>query len=451
MRLLDPLFRWPAVDDLFDDRSRVQSLLDFEAALARAEARTGVIPAQAAEAIASKCRAELFDLDAVARATGVAGTLAIPVVDRLAALVTRDDPGAAAYVHWGATSQDAIDTGLVLQLRRSLDVISGELRRLADALAMLADRHRETLLAGRTLLQHAVPTTFGLKAAGWLDAVTRHRQRLVDVKGRCLAVQLGGAVGNLAGLGSEGPQVAEALAADLRLALPDVSWHAHRDRVAEVATWVGLCTGTLGKIARDLALLAQTEIDEAHEPAGEGRGASSTMPQKRNPVAATVVSAAAVRVPGMVATVLAAMVQENERAAGGWHAEWETLPELVCVFAGALHHLADAAAGLEVDAERMRANLDASNGLVFAEAARMALAPRLGRVEAARSVAAACGRARAEGRHLREVLAADPGLASHLTTDALASLFEARNVVSAAGALVDRVLATHARLNAQEG
>ena len=450
MTLLDPLFRWPAVDALLDDHARVQAMLDFEAALARAEALAGVIPAAAAEAIAAKCRAELFDLDDLARATAVAGNVAIPLVERLSAFVARDDPGAAAYVHWGATSQDAIDTGLVLQLRSALGAIRGELQRLAELLAVLADRHRADLMAGRTLLQHAVPITFGLKAAGWLDAVTRHRARLREVMPRALALQLGGAAGTLAALGSDGPRVADALAGDLGLARPDVAWHAHRDRVAEIATWVGLCTGTLGKIARDLALLAQTEIDEVREARGEGRGASSTMPQKRNPVAATVVAAAAARVPGMVATVLAAMAQENERAAGGWQAEWETLPGLVGVFAGALHHLTDAIAGLEVDAERMRANLDRTGGLVFAEAVRLALAPRLGRAEAARTTAAACDRARAGGRPLREVLAVDPAVSPHLSGTDLAALFEAHGATEAASALVDRVLAAHGRMNAQE-
>jgi 3-carboxy-cis,cis-muconate cycloisomerase len=442
MRLLDPLFRWPAVEELFDDRARLQGMLDFEAALARAEARVGAIPSAAAEPIASRCRAELFDLDDVARAAAAAGTLALPVVERLTALVARDDAAAAAYVHWGATSQDAIDTGFVLQLRRALDAIAGELGRLANGLAALADGHRATLMAGRTLLQHAVPTTFGLKAAGWLDAVTRHRARLAEMKRRALAVQLGGAVGNLSALGSDGPKVAEALSRELGLAQPDMPWHAQRDRVAEVATWAGLCTGTLGTIARDLLLLAQTEVGEVREAAA---GTSSTMPQKRNPVAAVVVSAAAVRMPGLVASVLAAQVQEGERGAGGWQAEWEALPELVGVFAGALHRLADAVAGLEVDAGRMRANLDATGGLVFAEAVRMALAPRMGRAEAASAVAAACERARAEGRHLRDVLASEPALAAQLPAAERAALFEAGSATLSAGALIDRVLAAHAR------
>jgi 3-carboxy-cis,cis-muconate cycloisomerase len=450
MPLLDPLFRWPAVDALLDDRARVQAMLDFEAALARVQARAGVIPAPAAEAIAAKCRCALYDLDDLARATAAAGNPALPLVERLAALVAGDDPGASTYVHWGATSQDAIDTGLVLQIRRALDAVQGELRRLADGLASLSDRHRADVMAGRTLLQHAVPITFGLKAAGWLDAVTRHRARLREVRARALALQLGGAAGSLSVLGDAGPRVAEALAGELGLDLPAVAWHAHRDRTAEVASWIGLCTGTLGKIARDLVLLAQTEVDEVREPAGEGRGGSSTMPQKRNPVAATVAVAAAARVPGLVATLLSAMVQENERAAGGWHAEWETLPELASVFAGALHHLTDAVVGLDVDGGRMRANLDRSGGLVFAEAVRMALAPRVGRAEAARRTAAACARARAEGRPLREVLATDPDVAPHLPAAELASLFDLRAAVAPASALVDRVLAAHAGLNAEE-
>lgn len=448
MRLLDPLFRWPMVDALFDDRARVQAMLDFESALARAEAHAGVIPAAAAETIAARCRVELFDLEALAVAAARAGNVAIPLVDRLSALVSGDDAAAAAYVHWGATSQDAIDTGLVLQLGRALERIREELRHLANELAVLADRHRADPMAGRTLLQHAVPITFGLKVAGWLDAVTRHRARLREVRRRALALQLGGAAGTLAALGDAGPHVTEELARALGLVRPDVAWHAHRDRVAEVATWCGLCAGTLGKIARDLALLAQTEVDEVREPAGEGRGGSSTMPHKRNPVAATVVAAAAARVPGMVATALAAMGQEHERAAGGWHAEWETLPELVGVLAGALHHLTEAIAGLEVDTARMRANLDRTGGLVFAEAVRMALAPRLGRAEAARVTAAACDRARAEGKPLRDVLAADP--AGHLSAADADDLFGARGAVAAASALVDRVLAAHARTNAEE-
>jgi 3-carboxy-cis,cis-muconate cycloisomerase len=265
---------------------------------------------------------------------------------------------------------------------------------LAGALASLAEAHRTTLIAGRTWMQHAVPTTFGLKVAGWLDAVDRHRDRIARLRGRALVVQFGGAAGTLAALGDEGMEVAAALAEELKLPLPDLPWHAHRDRLAEVATTLGLLAGTLGKLARDVALHTQTEVAEVFEPAGEGRGGSSSMAHKRNPISSAVVLAAAARVPGLVATMLGAMVQEDERGLGGWQAEWETLPELV---GGALHHVTDTMAGLRVDVARMAANLDATRGLVLAEAAEVALAPRTGRAAARRTVEAACRRAQRKG------------------------------------------------------
>ena len=283
--MLGPLFRWDALEPLFSDRARLQGMLDFEAALARAEAATGMIPAQAAAAIAAKCKADLFDEGALARAAASAGNLAIPLVAQLGALVAKDDAEAARFVHWGATSQDAIDTGLVLQLRPALDRIGAELARLGDELARLAEVHRATPAVARTWMQQALPTTFGLKAAGWLDAVDRQRDRLAEVQRKALVLQFGGAVGTLAALGNAGLDVAAALAAELRLPLPDVPWHAHRDRLAGVAVTLGLCTGTLAKIARDLALSMQTEVGELLEPAAEGRGGSSTLPHKRNPVA----------------------------------------------------------------------------------------------------------------------------------------------------------------------
>jgi 3-carboxy-cis,cis-muconate cycloisomerase len=444
MTLLGRLFRWDAVEQFLDDRSRVQSLLDFEAALARAEARTGVIPAAAAPVIAARCSADLVDMEALARGAALAGNLAIPLVKQLTVLVSADDPVAARYVHWGATSQDAIDTGLVLRLRGATKQIEAEIERLAAALATLADAHRATIVAGRTWLQQAVPTSFGLKAAGWLDAVERHRGRLAELRRRALVLQFGGAVGSLAAVGVRGNEVAAALAEELELPLPDLPWHAHRDRMAEVATTLGLCTGSLGKIARDLSLHAQTEIGELAEPGAPGRGGSSTMPHKRNPVASAVVLAAAGRVPGLVATMLGAMVQEEERGLGGWHAEWETLPELVGLCGGALHHLTDAVAGLRVDTTRMAANLEATGGLIYAEAVQMALAEATGRGQAQRLVAAACDRARAEGRHLRDVLAADTGVTEHLAPADLARLFDPRKSLGVADSLIDRVLASHA-------
>jgi 3-carboxy-cis,cis-muconate cycloisomerase len=451
MSLLGPLFRWDEVDATFSDLAGVQGMLDFEAALARAEGRTGVIPRDAAVVIDAFCTAERFDLAALARDAALAGNLAIPLVRQLRALVREQDADAACFVHWGATSQDAIDTGLVLQLRAALDVMEAEVDRLADALASLAERHRSTPIAGRTWLQHAVPTTFGMKAAGWLDTVLRQRDRCASLRDRVFVLQLGGAVGTLAALGEKGPAVAALVAEELRLSLPDLAWHAHRDRIAEVATTLGLWVGTLGKIARDVALHAQTEVAELHEAEAEGRGGSSTMPHKQNPVASAVVIAAATRAPGLVATLLAAMLQEDERGLGGWQAEWETLPELVRLTGGALHQVTEMITAMRVDSARMAANLEASRGLVFAEGIQLALAAKMGCATAERVMQAAIRLARGKGNHLREVLANDPALAHDLPQVELERLFDLHRYVSVTGPLIDRVLRRHATANERRG
>jgi 3-carboxy-cis,cis-muconate cycloisomerase len=441
--LLGPLFGTAETAAVFADRARLQAMLDFEAALARAEARTGVIPAFAAPAIAAQCHADLFDVAELAQATARAGGPAIPLVKRLTALVAGEHPEAARYVHWGATSQDAMDTGLVLQLRRFLALVEVDLGRLAAALAALAEAHKTTPMVGRTWLQHAVPVTVGLKAAGWLDVIERHRTRFTDVGGRALCLQFGGAAGTLAALGERGLDVAEALAEDLNLALPNLPWHGHRDRVAEVGTTLGLLVGTLGKIARDLSLLTQTDVAEVFAPGGEGRGGSSTMPHKRNPVTAAVVLSAAMRAPGLVATLLTAMLQEHERGLGGWHAEWETLPALCLLAAGAVRRMSEMIETLELDPARMRDNLEATQGQILAEAVTMALGSRIGRLAAHELVEQACHQATSTRRHLRQVLGEDPAVAAHLTPADLDRLFEAEHYLGMAAAFVDRVLARH--------
>src|SRR3954470_10398786 len=435
--LLGPLFGTLEALAAFGDAARLQGMLDFEAGLARAQARLGVIPAAAAPAIAARARAGLFDAAEIGRAAAKAGNPAIPLVKRLTALVAEQDEAAARFVHWGATSQDAMDTGLVLQLRAFLGPLEADLGRLAAGLARLAGKHRDTAMVGRTWLQQALPTTFGLKAAGWLDAVGRHRRRLAEVRPR----QLGGAAGTLASLGGRGLEVADALAGELGLAAPALPWHGARDRVAELAAWLGLLVGTLGKVARDWSLMMQTEVGEVLEPAGEGRGGSSTMPHKRNPVAAAAVLAAAVRAPGLVATMLSAMVQEHERGLGGWHAEWETLPELAVLAAGALRQAAETVEGLEVDRGRMRANLGLTRGLVMAEAVQMALGAKLGRQQAHGLVERASKRAVAEGRELGAVLAEDGTVAAALAPGELDRLLDPSTYLGVAGAFVDRALA----------
>jgi 3-carboxy-cis,cis-muconate cycloisomerase len=443
--LTGSMFSTPAMQDAFAAHACVQAMLDFEAALARAEARVGVIPATAAAPIAACCNAARIDMPLLAHAAASAGNLAIPLVKQLTASVGQDDKEAAKYVHWGATSQDAIDTGLVLQLRHALDLIDADLGQLADALARLAEQHRNTPLVGRTWMQHALPITFGLKAAGWLDAVLRHRERLETLRGRVLVLQFGGAAGTLASLGDKGLQVATALGEELKLAVPDTPWHTQRDRVVEVATVLGMLVGTLGKIARDISLQMQTDVAEVAEPVAEGRGGSSTMPHKRNPVGCAAVLTAAVRVPALVSTMLSGMVQEHERALGGWQAEWDTLPEIVQLSAGALQQMRQVASGLTVDSARMLGNLNATRGQIMAEAVTLALGGKIGRMAAHQLVEKACHRAAGTGEHLRQTLAQDAAIANELTPAELDRLLDPSNYLGQAAAFVDRVLATYRR------
>jgi 3-carboxy-cis,cis-muconate cycloisomerase len=441
MALLDSVFGSAAMDEVFSDRARLQGMLDFEAALARAAAKCGLMPVAAADAIASKCRADLIDVSALSAATALSLNPAIPLVKQLTALVANDDKDAAQFVHWGATSQDVNDTGLILQIRDALAILGVDFDSLSRGLVALARKHRSTPIAGRTLMQHALPTSFGLKVAIWFDAVNRHRGRLAEMRKRVLVVQFGGAVGTLAALGEKGLPVASALANELRLEVPPAPWHPQRDRLAEVATTLGLCVGTLGKIARDISLHAQTEIGEVREPSGEGRGGSSTMPHKRNPVTAGVVLAAATRVPGLVSTMLSAMVQEDERGLGNWPAEWETLPEIFRLTGGALHQLAKIVPHLEVDTGRMRRNLDATQGMIFAEAVAMSLGKHIGKAAAHKLVEAASSRAREAGKHLREVLEQDKSVTERLSSAELDTLFRPENYLGSAEQFVDRVIA----------
>lgn len=443
--LLDPLFRTDAMREIFSDTRRLQGMLDFEAALARAQARIGLIPKTSAPAIASQCRAELFNLNALARAGALAGNPAIPMVKALTGLVEKKNRKAAGYVHLGATSQDAMDTGLVLQLRDALDLVETDVVRLCAALVKLAKRYRRTPMAGRTWLQQAVPITFGLKMAGALDALQRHRLRLREIRARVLVLQFGGAAGTLASLGDKGPRVATALAKELKLGEAVVPWHAHRDRVAEVATSLGLLVGSLGKIAQDIALMTQTEVGEAFEPAVKGKGGSSTMPHKRNPVGCAVVLAAAIKVPALVSVMLSAMTQEHERGLGGWHAEWETLPEICMLTSGALAHLIAIMEGLEIDPARMRANLDATHGLILAEAVSAALAPSLGREAAHALMEVACKAAVKQRQPLRDVLELNAEVAKHLSKADLRRLLDPANYLGASSVFVDRVLSNSAR------
>ena len=442
-QLFDAYFTAEAMGEVFCDHGRVQAMLDVEAALARAQAGVGVIPHAAVAPIAAACRAELYDFQALGQSIASAGNSAIALVKALGKQIASTAPEAERYVHLGATSQDVMDSGLVLQLRAALELIETDLARLADVLAEQARRYAATPLAGRTWLQQATPVTLGMKIAGWLGAVTRNRQRLNELKPRLLCLQFGGASGTLAALGDQAMPVAQALAAELGLNLPEQPWHTQRDRLVEFGSMLGLIAGGLGKIGRDISLLMQTEAAEVFEPSAPGKGGSSTMPHKRNPVGSAVLISAATRVPGLLSILFSAMPQEHERSLGLWHAEWETLPEICCVVSGALMQALNIAQGLEVDSERMARNLDLTHGLVLAEAVSIVLAQRVGREAAHHLLEQCCKRAVAEQRHLRAVLGDEPQVTAQLSADELDRLLDPAHYLGQATTWIERARAEH--------
>jgi 3-carboxy-cis,cis-muconate cycloisomerase len=433
------LFVPPALAEAISDEAWVRAMLDFEAALAEAEASIGLIPADAARRIAECCSAEGFDVSAIAAEARAVGNPAEPLARALRRAVGGE---AASWVHHGATSQDVLDTAAMLVARRALEIVEGDLAALAAACASLAEQHRATLMVGRTLLQPAVPITFGLKAAGWLVEVERARAGLRRLHGDVLAVELGGAAGTLAPLGDAGVAALGELARRLELAEPAVPWHAGRTRVAELAGALGVAAGAVGKIAQDVVLLAQSEVGEAAEPGGGVRGRSSTLPHKRNPIGSALARACARRAQGHVAVLLAAMEQEHERAAGAWHAEWEALSGALAYAGGAAAAMREVLAGLEVDPERMRENLAATRGLALAERVSFLLAERAGREEAHALVGAA-GRRAASGAGLREELLADAAVREHLSPEEIERALDPAGYLGATDAFIDRALDAH--------
>jgi 3-carboxy-cis,cis-muconate cycloisomerase len=440
---MDVLFSTSEMSAVFSTEAHVRSMLVFEAALARAEARAGIIPQEAAQAIAANCKVELFDVAAIYREALSAGTPAIPLVRMLTARIEGD---ARKFVHWGATSQDAIDTALMLQMRDGLYDLIADLYKICATCATLAEQHRHTLMIGRTLLQQALPITFGLKAARWLALATRQMQALREYRERKLVVQLGGAVGTLASLGSNGPRVVELLAKELDLAVPDLPWHAERDRMAEVAGTLGVVAGAMAKIAGDVALLAQTEVGEASEAAAPGKGGSSAMPQKRNPVDAMSAIASARLAIGAVPVILSAMSQEHERAVGGWQSEWATIPDLFRFTASAVEHARASLTDLQIDSAHMRANLDLTHGLVMAESLTMALAPHTGRSEAYRIVQAACKKAIESGIDLRQAALADEQVRATLSPEAIDKALDPAEYLGSTDVWIDRALEAYRKI-----
>ncbi len=430
------MFGTEPMRQVFADDTYLQRCLEVEAALARVQAGLGLIPPAAADEITAKARLDILDLDTIKSRTERVGYPILPLVEQIVA-AAKD--GLGEYAHWGATTQDIMDTAVVLQLRDALKLVQADLDGIAATLTGLARAHRDTAMAGRTHLQHALPTTFGLKAAVWLSSIARHRARLAELRPRVLVGQFAGAAGTLASLGEHGLAVHDGLMAEIGLGRPAIAWHVARDGLAEAVNFLGLVTGSLAKIATDVMLLMQTEVGEAFEAFAAGRGASSTMPQKRNPIGCELILAAAKGVRAQVGLMLDAMVHDHERATGPWHAEWLALPQAFVLTAGALGQARAILEGLEVDAERMAANLDMTDGLIVTEAVMMALAPHIGRQKAHDLVYDAC-RAAAGGQDLQAALAAIPEIAAHLDAAQIAQLTDPANYTGLAGEMVDRLL-----------
>ena len=431
------IFSSEPMRQVFSDENRVQCYLDIEAALARVQARLDLIPQQAADEITAKCTLDIIDMARLKSQTELIGYPVLGVVQQLVAACT-DHLG--EYCHWGATTQDITDTATIMQIRQALSLIEEDLAAISGYLAALARRYRDTPMAGRSNLQQAVPITFGYKAATWLSAIERHRKRLVELRPRVFVGEFGGAAGTLASLGADGLNVQEGLMAELGLGQPDIAWHTERDCIAEVGCFLGLVTGTLGKVATDVKLLMQTEVGEVFEPYTKDRGSSSTMPQKRNPISCNYIYACTAMVRQQVAALLDAMVEDHERSTGPWEIEWIAVPEIFLLTSGALQQARTLLAGLEVDKERMRINLEITQGLICTEAVMMGLAPYLGRQHAHDLVYDISRQASVSGRPLFDLLVENEEISALLDRQALARLLDPAEYLGLAGEMVDRVL-----------
>lgn len=430
-------FGTAAMRGIFSDHALIQRYIDVEVALARAEAQTGVIPQEAADIIARESRIERIDFDHMRHETDIVGYPILPLVHQLVAMCGE----AGRYVHWGATTQDIMDTAVALQVRDALDIVDNDIRELRKILADLSVKHRDTPMAGRTHLQQALPVTFGYKVAIWLAMFDRHQQRLAELRPRVAVVEFAGAAGTLASLGGKGFEVQQALAQELGLGVPATTWHVARDGFAEAVNLLALVTGSLGKIALDIMIMASTEFAEVYEPFVKGRGASSTMPQKRNPISSELMLAASKAVRQHAGLMVDAMVQDFERATGPWHAEWIAIPESFILAAGALHQAKFALGGLIVDTDAMKRNLGITRGLIVAEAVMMSMAPYTGRQQAHDIVYDACRTVNEKGGTLAEALAVLPEVTAHFDRAAIDRMTDPANYLGLAPQMVDRAVA----------
>ncbi|WP_076999054.1 adenylosuccinate lyase family protein [Variovorax sp. KK3] len=430
--------------DIFSDGALIQRYIDAEIALAKAEARVGIIPADAAEVIARESRIERIDFDHMRHETDIVGYPILPLVHQLVEMCGE----AGRYVHWGATTQDIMDTAVALQVRDAIDSVADDIRDLRGILRDLAKKHRDTPMAGRTHLQQALPVTFGYKVAIWLAMFDRHQQRLAELRPRVAVVEFAGAAGTLASIGEAGFAVQKAMAEELGLGVPATTWHVARDGFAEAVNLLALVTGSLGKIALDIMIMASTEFAEVYEPFVKGRGASSTMPQKRNPISSELMLAASKAVRQHAGLMVDAMVQDFERATGPWHAEWIAIPESFILSSGALHQAKFALGGLIVDEARMKHNLGITKGLIVAEAVMMGMAPHIGRQQAHDVVYDACRTVNDKGGTLAEALSALPAVTAHFDRATIDRLTDPANYLGLAPAMVDRALALSVEVSA---
>jgi 3-carboxy-cis,cis-muconate cycloisomerase len=450
MPLYDNLFYSKKINQLFSDKEMIGAMLRFEAALAEAQGACGLIPTPSVMSIINSCKIGLININGIKNEIKLSGNAAIPLVKQLIEVVKKHDAAAAKYVHFGATSQDVIDTAMVLQVQKAFNFIEKDIKILQKYLIALIKTHRETVMIGRTLLQQARPITFGLKTAYWLEGINRSLERLNESIKRVLKVQLGGAVGSLAGSPLTVPQKGGNFL-DISIKMSEIlnlnptlnsqpPTHTQRDNFAEIAVVLGILMGTMGKIAKDITLLMQTEVAEVFEGAVEGKGGSSTMPHKRNPVTSTAIIANANRVPALVSTMLSAMTQEHERSAGLWHSEWEVLPEIVKLTAGALENCIDLIKNLEIDTIKMRENLETTQGLIYAENVSLALATHIGKGDAHHIVEQACQMAVSEKQYLKDVLLKNETVLKHIPPSVIDNLFDPKNAIGLSSEIIDKIL-----------
>lgn len=438
--LYETIFYSKKVNELFTNEAVIDAMLRFESALAKAQAKHNIIPLSAATIIEKNCKVEKINIEQLIEEAANDGNINIPLVKQLTSVVKKENDEASGYIHFGATSQDVIDTALMMQLRSAVKLIAEDLEQLIEQLADVTKTHRKTVMVGRSFMQHARPITFGFKTAGWLDALFRSKQAVQNLLKENFVLQFGGSVGTLSAMNEKGLQVSETISEELGLGLPAKPWHTQRDRLAAIATTLGILSGNIGKIAKDISLLSQNEIGEVMEASEKGKGGSSAMPHKKNPVGCITILANAERIPGLVSTILSSSIHDHERATGLWHAEWQTITDIVQLTAGSVSKAVNITSGLEVNKERMLRNLELTRGLVYAENISLALAPKIGKAEAHELMEQCSSESVSKNVHLKDVCQEHPVISKNLNAEQIEELFYPTSSLGICDLFIDRVL-----------